>query len=186
MALAASPVVPGTGVKLTNVGDDFEDLNWTFHPNFPKSSDEQDEQRRQPAGWSQNRRWYEGIKRGCPDLVQRVPTPTGGLEGSEGALLMRTIRSGIPGRPSYTMQQDDFICNVWQRLGNKIPVRQSPSCVVRVFMPPIKKWENRTGAGDTCMGRSRTQKEEENIFRTPTQERIHHGNVLAWDVRRAS
>ena len=143
MALAASPVVPGTGVKLTNVGDDFEDLNWTFHPNFPKSSDEQDEQRRQPAGWSQNRRWYEGIKRGCPDLVQRVPTPTGGLEGSEGALLMRTIRSGIPGRPSYTMQQDDFICNVWQRLGNKIPVRQSPSCVVRVFMPPIKKWENR-------------------------------------------
>lgn len=143
---AASPVVPGTGVKLNNVGDDFEDPNWTFAPNFPKSSDEQDERRREPAGWSQNGRWYEGIKRGCPDLVQRVPTPPGGPEGSTGALLMRTVHSGIPGRPSYKMQQDDFICNVWQRVGHKIPVAHSPSVVVRVFMPPIKTWENRTGA----------------------------------------
>ena len=49
-ALAQRPVVPGTGVKLTNVGDDFEDVNWKFIPNFPKSSDEQDERRREPAG----------------------------------------------------------------------------------------------------------------------------------------
>jgi hypothetical protein len=146
LVIAAPPVVPGTGIELPNVGDDFEDPNWFFQPNFPKSSDEQDEQRREPAGWSNNQRWYEGIKRGCPDVVQRVPTPPGGLEGSEGALLMRTIRSGIPGRPSYTMQQDDFICNVWQRLGQKIPVQHTPSCVVRVFLPPIKTWENRTGA----------------------------------------
>ena len=143
---AVSPVVPGTGVKIANVGDDFEDANWRFMPNFPKSSDEQDEQQRQPAGWSTNRRWYEGIKRGCPDVVQRVPTPKGGLEGSTGSLLLRTVHSGIPGRQSYTMQQDDFICNVWQRIGQKIPVQHTPNCVVRVFMPPIDQWENRTGA----------------------------------------
>lgn len=146
LAPAASPVIPGTGVKVENVGDDFEDPNWQFVPNFPKSSDEQDEQRREPAGWSTNRRWYEGIKRGCPDVVQRVPTPAGGLEGSTGSLLLRTTHSGIPGRLSYTMQQDDFICNVWQRVGQKIPVQHTPSSVVRVFMPPIKTWENRTGA----------------------------------------
>ena len=143
---AQHPVVPGTGVKVGNVGDDFEDASWQFQPNFPKSSDEQDEQRREPAGWSANRRWYEGIKRGCPDIVQRIATPAGGLEGSTGALLLRTTFSGIPGQPSYTMQQDDFICNVWQRVGQKIPVQHTPNCVVRVYMPPIDAWENRTGA----------------------------------------
>lgn len=143
---AASPVVPGTGVKIENVGDDFEDPDWKFHPNFPKSSDEQDKRRREPAGWSANQRWYEGIKRGCPDVVQRVATPAGGLAGSTGSLLLQTTHSGIPGQLSYTMQQDDFICNVWQRVGRKIPVQHTPNCVVRVFMPPIDTWENRTGA----------------------------------------
>ena len=143
--LRAAPVVPGTGVRLTNVGDDFEDPEWKFFPNLPKSSEEQDERTRQPAGRSANGRWYEGIKRGCPDTVMRVPTPAGGLEGSTGAMLMRTVHSGIPNRPSYTMQQDDFICNVWQRVGYKIPVSYSPNVVVRVFLPPIKGWENRSG-----------------------------------------
>lgn len=145
-APGVSPVVPGTGVKLTQVGDDFEDPNWTFHPNLPKSSDEIDEKKRQPTGRSVNGRWYEGIKRGCPDIVRRVPTPAGGLEGSTGALLIRTVQSGVPGRLSHKMQQDDLICNVWQRVGGKIPVSQTPSCVVRVFMPPIKTWENRSGS----------------------------------------
>ncbi len=145
-AWAANPVVPGTGVKLTNVGDDFEDERWAFRPNFPKSSEEQDDMRREPAGWSANSRWYEGIKRGCPDVVARVATPAGGLEGSKGALLLRTTHSGIPGRFSYKMQQDDFICNVWQRIGHKVPVAHTPSVVAHVFMPPIATWENRTGA----------------------------------------
>ena len=188
---AAQPVVPGTGVKLANVGDDFEDPGWRFQPNFPKSSEEQDERQRQPAGWSQNRRWYEGIKRGCPDLVQRVPTPPGGLAGSEGALLMRTIRSGIPGRPSYRMQQDDLICNVWQRLGQKIPVQHSPNCVVRVFMPPIKSWENRTGATFGFRTSLEThawvvpehKKKKRGFFGGAPKERIHHRNLLARYVR---
>jgi len=143
---AQSPVIPGTGIKLQNVGDDFEDERWSFRPNFPKSSEEQDERRREPAGWSMNSRWYEGIKRGCPDVAARVATPAGGLEGSTGALLLRTVHSGIPGVYSNKMQQDDFIANVWQRVGHKIPVSHTPSVVARVFMPPIATWENRTGA----------------------------------------
>ena len=142
---SGAPVVPGTGIKLTNVGDDFEDPAWRFHPNLPKSSKEQDERTRTPLGRSQNGRWYEGMKRGCPDYVQRVSTPGGGLAGSQGSLLLRTVQSGIPGRLSYKMQQDDFIANVWQRVGRKIPVQHTPNVVVRVFLPPIKTWENRTG-----------------------------------------
>ncbi len=141
----AAPVVPGTGYKLPQVGDDFEDPNWQFNPMLPKSSKEQDERTRLPAGTTTNGRWYEGIKRGCPDVAQRIATPKNGLPGSEGSLLLRTVHTGIPGRPSYRMQQDDFIANVWQRLGQKIPVGQSPSVVARVFMPPIDTWENRTG-----------------------------------------
>ena len=75
----AAPVIPGTGVKLAKVGDDFEDPNWKFYPKLPKSSQELDEETRLPAGRSRNGRWFEGVKRGCPDFVQRVPTPPGGL-----------------------------------------------------------------------------------------------------------
>lgn len=141
----SAPVVPGTGVKLANVGDDFEDPDWKFYPKLPKSSQELDQRTRLPTGRSLNGRWYEGVKRGCPDFVQRVPTPPGGLAGSQAALLMRTIRTGIPGAPSYQMQQDDLIANVWQRVGHRIPVQHTPSVVVRVFMPPMTSWENRSG-----------------------------------------
>ena len=143
---AAPPLVPGTGQKVVQVGDDFEEAQWSFQHNLPKSSDEQDERKRLPTGNAANGRWYEGIKRGQPDVLQRVPTPPGGLEGSTHALLMRTRQSGIPGRLSYQMQQDDFVANVYQRLGGKIPVSQQPSVVVRVFMPPLEEWENRPGA----------------------------------------
>ncbi|HUP79580.1 MAG TPA: hypothetical protein VM260_13595, partial [Pirellula sp.] len=35
---ATDIVVPGTGVQLMQVGDDFEDTSWEFIPNNPKSS----------------------------------------------------------------------------------------------------------------------------------------------------
>ncbi len=89
-------VVPGTGDKILNAGDDFEDLKWAYVPNNPKSSEEDDEKARYPMGFSTNGRWYEGVKRGHPDIVKRVETPAGGLEGSKGSLLMQTINSGIP------------------------------------------------------------------------------------------
>ncbi|MFM8328589.1 MAG: hypothetical protein ACKN9U_27335, partial [Pirellulaceae bacterium] len=71
---AAPPnaIVPGTGVQLTQVGDDFEDEGWEYQPLNPKSSEDIDEQQRLPAGKSINGRWYEGVKRGHPDVVKRV------------------------------------------------------------------------------------------------------------------
>jgi len=144
-AQGAGPVVPGTGIKVTKVGDDFEDPQWQFYPNGAKSSYDIDENRRLPSGSSANGRWYEGIKRGYPDVVRRVATPKNGLPGSKGALAMRSLRTGVPGAPSGQLHQDDFICNIHQRMGGLIPVSQTPSCVVRVFLPPIDTWENRTG-----------------------------------------
>jgi hypothetical protein len=138
-------LVPGTGVKLTKVGDDFEDETWSFKFNLPKSSKNINEYAGGTGGRSSNGRWYEGVKRGQPDVVKRVPTPKNGPEGSTGALLLRSLQTGVPGRPSRKLQQDDFIADVNYRLGGSMSVAQSPSVVVRVFMPPIAEWENRSG-----------------------------------------
>jgi hypothetical protein len=145
---AASPVnvvVPGTGVQLMNVGDDFEDPNWGFVTNAPKSSEDIDEKQRMPLGKSTNGRWYEGAKRGYPDVMQWVPTPSGGLPGSEGSLLLKSLNTGIPGKRSNEMHQDDFIANVQYRTGGPIPVSQSPNATTRVYLPPMDEWENRNG-----------------------------------------
>jgi hypothetical protein len=143
--LPAAPLVPGTGQSLPQVGDTFEDANWGFIHNFPKSSEEIDEQKRYPTGRSTNGRWYEGIKRGQPDFLRVVPTPEGGLPGSQYSLLMRTLHSGIPGRLTYQMQQDDLVVNCQGALGTGISVAQSPSAVVRVYLPPLDQWEDRSG-----------------------------------------
>ena len=142
---SASTFVPGTGTELTQVGDDFEDPDWEYIPNNPKSSADIDKQQNAPIGKSKNGRWFEGIKRGHPDVVQRVETPPGGLPGSQGALLLQSLYTGIPNRPSYTMHQEDFIANLQYRLGGPIDVSQAPSVTTRVFLPPIDQWEHRSG-----------------------------------------
>jgi hypothetical protein len=148
MTLAPSPaaaqLVPGTGQVVGKVGDNLEDPEWTYVFNLPKSSDEQDKQTRVPGGASKNGRWYEGVMRGQPDVIKRVPTPEGGIEGSTGALLMRSLQTGIPGSHSYHFQQDDMIVNVSGRIG-PVSVARAPSVVVRVYVPPFDQWEQRTG-----------------------------------------
>ena len=142
----AAPLVPGTGQKIDAVGDDFETPGWGFVHNFPKSSEEIDDQQRFPTGKATNGRWYEGIKRGQPDFLKVVPTPEDGLPGSTMSLLMRTRNSGVPGVRSYKMEQDDLVVNGHTRIGGPIAVSYGPSCVVRVYMPPFEQWENRSGA----------------------------------------
>ena len=145
IAAHAEPVVPGTGQKLAQVGDDFEDEGWGYLFNLPKGTRDIDEQDRFPAGEAANGRWYEGMRRGQPDVIKRVPTPEGGLPGSHGALLLQSLSTGIPGQPRNYLGQDDFIADVNYRLAGTIPAAWSPSVVVRVFLPPVDTWENRTG-----------------------------------------
>ena len=142
---AQRPVVPGTGAEIVGVADDFEDPQWEYIPQDPKSSEDIDENQRGPMGRSANGLWYEGIKRGHPDVVKRVLTPSGGLPGSEGALLLRSKFTGIPGRPSGQMQQDDFVANVQYRLRRTINISEVPSVTTRVFLPPVAEWEDRSG-----------------------------------------
>jgi hypothetical protein len=137
-------VVPGTGTKIDYVGDNFEDTEWNFVHNFPKSSREQDEKLRSPTGKSINGRWVEGPERGHPDHMQIIPTPAGGIPGSNYALLVRTLNSGIPGYNSRDTQQDDLVANSLARIGT-VPVSEMPSATIRVFLPPVDQWENRTG-----------------------------------------
>ena len=142
---AAQQLVPGQGTQLKTVGDTFEDASWQYVHNLPKSSRNLDNDVRSPTGIAVNNRWYEGVKRGQPDVIRRVPTPAGGLPGSYGALLLQSRHTGIPGKPSYAMQQDDFIADVHERVDGWIPVSRGPSAVVRVFLPRTSKWENRSG-----------------------------------------
>ena len=141
----ADELVPGRGTQLKAVGDTFEDASWEYVYNLPKSTRNLDSDVRVPTGIAANSRWYEGVKRGQPDIIRRVPTPAGGLPGSYGALLLQSRQTGIPGKPSYEMQQDDFIADVHERVDGWIPVSRGPSAVVRVFLPRTAKWENRSG-----------------------------------------
>src|SRR4051795_5468346 len=108
-ARAGEPIVPGTGEFLKDCCDDFEDAKWGYKYNLPKSSHEQDEQQRSPGGMSNNGLWHEGGKRGTPDVVRRVSTPPGGIEGSTSSLMFATSHSGIPGTYSNQQQQDDLL-----------------------------------------------------------------------------
>jgi hypothetical protein len=157
-ARAGQPIVPGTGELLKDCCDDFEDTNWSYRYNHPKSSHEQDDKQRGPGGMSNNGLWHEGGKRGTPDVVKRITTPPGGIEGSTGALLIATKNSGIPGTYSNSQQQDDLLMMVNRRLGRSVPVSWQPSCTVRVYLPPWEDWEKRNGPSFgmrcDCMGRN--------------------------------
>ena len=144
-AVSFAQLVPGTGT-LVNV-DDFEDENFNYVHNFPKSSKEEDENVRYPLGQSSNGMWFESPKRGSPDTVKRVPTPAGGLPGSTGALYLRSRDTGVPGNPGFNMRkdgsnqaQDDFIMKA-----RPMSVAYSPSTVVRVYLPEWDQWEQRNG-----------------------------------------
>jgi len=140
-------VVPGTGQRVAF--DDFEDEQWEFTNNFPKSSKNIDGQIRAPLGFSKNQLWIESTKRGQPDIIQRVPTPEGGLPGSHGALLLKSIYTGVPNRTSIKSQQDDLLMRMSSQVGGYAPVAWSPNVVVRVYLPPFDEWEDKT---DTSFG----------------------------------
>lgn len=140
---AAQGVVPGTGVKVEEFGDNFEDPDWTFIDNFPKSSRNIDKNERFPLGKSANGRWQESPKRGHPDVIRRVAPPAGGLAHSQAAMLITSLNTGRPGAPSYEQQQDDVVLNS-NHVGS-MPVSWSPNVVVRVFIPPFNEWNQTTG-----------------------------------------
>jgi hypothetical protein len=138
-------LVPGTGAVVKGGGDDFEDANFQWYYNHPKSSEEMDKRLRAPTARSRDGLWFEGPKRGTPDVVKRVELPAPGLDGSTHGLMFATLQSGIPKRVTGQMQQDDLCFNLMRVTGNGMSVANSPSVVVRVYLPPFEQWENRSG-----------------------------------------
>ncbi len=144
-ASAQTVLIPCTGTLVDEVGDHFEDENWSYTFELPKGSGAINHVDNFPAGFSLNSRWSESTYRGQPCVVKRVPTPPGGLPASKGALMLRSLQTGVPGRPSYQMQQDDLLCNINTKIGGYIPVSWNPNFVVRVYLPPFEQWEDRSG-----------------------------------------
>ena len=142
-APASAQVVPGTGTRVAY--DDMEDPSWSYELNLPKASSNLDNQERQPGGQSANGKWYESSLRGEPDIVKRVPTPAGGLPGSQGSLMMRTLYSGVPTYRTNKFQQDDLVFNASMTTGGYISPSRTPNCIARVYLPPFNQWEKRTG-----------------------------------------
>ncbi len=162
----AAALVPGSGQHVQNVGDDFEEPDWSYRYHAPKSSYNIDKRIRQPGGGSGNGRWSESAKRGQPDVVRRIPTPPGGLDGSVGALLMQSRYTGLPSRTSRQRNQDDLLMRIQPRLGGYLPASRQPSVVVRVFLPPWEQWEQRRGTSfalraDVKGVKARGRKQEE-------------------------
>jgi hypothetical protein len=106
--------VPGMGAELEKVGDDFEDPNWKYIFNNPKSTEENNEKQNAPLGKSANGRWFEGAKRGQPDVVRRVETPPGGIPGSEGALLLQSLRADLFQFPRIQVSQHESLFHRWR------------------------------------------------------------------------
>ncbi|MFM9024831.1 MAG: hypothetical protein ACKON7_05770 [Planctomycetaceae bacterium] len=138
-------LVPGTGAVVKGGGDDFENEKFQWYYNHPKSSEEMDKRLRAPTARSRDGMWFEGPKRGTPDVVKRVELPAPGLEGSAHGLMFATLQSGIPKRVTGQMQQDDLVFNLMRSTGRGLSVANSPSVVVRVYLPPFEQWENRSG-----------------------------------------
>jgi hypothetical protein len=182
--------VPGSGSILQQVGDDFEDPSWDYIFNGPKSSEEINKNQNLPLGKSTNGRWFEGAKRGHPDVLKRVETPDGGLPGSEGALLMKSLQTGIQGSPSHKMQQEDFILNVQYRTGGSIPIAKSPSVTTRVYFPPTDQWERRSGPHFAFRVALETTKKSEPkfpFFTSKNEEEIYWpGLFVCMDTKESS
>jgi len=142
---AYSQIVPGTGRRLDRIFDNFEDEEWEYKYNLPKSSHEQDGRMRGPLAYSANGMWAESGKRGTPDYVARVETPPGGLPGSKGALMIRTLNSGIPERIGGEPQQDDLIYRMANKAGS-LSASAGPNVVVRLWIPPFDEFEKRTSS----------------------------------------
>jgi len=139
-------LIPGTGLRIAKTGDDFEDTKFEYYPQHPKSSWNLNKDMNEPGSFSSNNLWSEGGKRGTPDVVKRIATPPGGIEGSKGSMMIQSLNPGVPGRPSGEEQQDDLLHNVEGVAGTQIPVAWSPNVVCRVYIPAEKQWERRNGA----------------------------------------
>lgn len=146
---------PGTGVRLEEYGDTFEEPGWTYNYNNPKLQNQYHNpgsgwvndipNRNNPLGVSENGRWGEGTVRGHPDIVNQIRRPRNGLRNSRYALELQTRNSGAPGLTEGTLQQDDLINQAGGNLMRNKPLGKGLSVTTRIYLPKLREWEQREG-----------------------------------------
>lgn len=146
---------PGTGTRVAEFGDTFEEAGWTYNYNNPKLYNqyhnpgsgwvEKIHTSNTPTSVSANGRWIESPTRGHPDVVEQVRTPSGGLPGSQYALRIRTKDSGTPNLTQGTVQQDDLLNIVPGKTSANLPLGQGLSVVTRIYLPPLSEWHDLKG-----------------------------------------
>jgi hypothetical protein len=145
---------PGTGTRVDSFSDNFEDRNWSYTYNAPKVYNRYHNPgsgwvneipaKNAPFGQSTNNKWHEGQVRGQPDIVEQVPTPSGGIPGSQYALRLATKDCGTPNVTRGTLQQDDLLLRPGNQSVN-LAKGKGVSVVTRIYVPPLSEWENRQG-----------------------------------------
>ncbi len=110
----------GRDVRLDVLCDDFEAEDWAF--DLAANRDAQNH--------------WTGSYRGAPRRLERVAPPADGLEGSRGALSLRT-----EGDTDAHPNQDDLINRDYtSRLGRPLARADRPVFTVRIWMPPFEQW----------------------------------------------
>lgn len=117
LTLPAFGQLPGTGIKITQLSDDFENPNWSFN---------------YASNISSNGMWY-GSLRGAPEVLNRTTPPAGGIPGQTGALQIRSRDNDNDGYP----QQEDLVTKFHNQLyGRYLQRADQPSFVAHIYMPP--------------------------------------------------
>lgn len=154
-APAGANFSPGTGVRLDEYGDTFEEPDWTYNYNNPKLQNQYHNpgsgwvnnipNRNNPLGVSANGRWREGTVRGQPDIIRQVRRPRNGLRNSRYSLQLRTRNSGAPGLTEETLQQDDLLNYGTGTSSVNRPLGKGLSVTTRIYLPRLREWEQREG-----------------------------------------
>lgn len=120
--------VLGRTVCLNYLGDDFEDMNWSYDYQNHISS---------------NRLWRSGSCDGEPELLARVPTPEKGKNGSTGALEIRTntIEQFDDGTSTGHFGMEKLLTVEYEQiLKRKLTCVDQPVFIIRVWLPPFDQW----------------------------------------------
>ncbi|MFA9478869.1 PEP-CTERM sorting domain-containing protein [Phycisphaerales bacterium AB-hyl4] len=124
--LAIAQPIPGDGLRIDAISDDFEDPAWSFNHDTATSA---------------NGLW-RGSFRGAPDVVEPIASPAGGLSGQSQSLLLRSQDFGKDATPG----QDDFVSQSYTNRGVTAPTRADlPSVIARVYLPEVEELNTEWG-----------------------------------------
>lgn len=126
--MTSTSEVLGRTDRLADLCDDFEDIKWNYNYQNHMSS---------------NKLWRSGSGFGEPELLARVPTPDGGINGSAGALEIRTNNIELfdnGSSPGHRSMEKLLTAEYKKNSEHRITRANRPVFIVRVWLPPFNLW----------------------------------------------